>query len=88
MDLVTRRQLEARLYEEVETMLTAGDQAYLQSLSRHDLGAAIENELRFLGLYAYEDWDTRMTLHKLVEQHLDQWLDAYLVRPAWHSATA
>jgi hypothetical protein len=53
-------------------MLSEGDFDYLRSLSRTALGEVIENELRFLGLYAYEDHEAPMIIHALVEKHLDQ----------------
>jgi hypothetical protein len=81
MDPGTRKRLEERLYEEVDTIFTVGDRDYLCSLSRHALGKAIEDELRFLGLYAYEDRETPAVLHTLIEQHLDHWRHAYLAQP-------
>jgi hypothetical protein len=73
MESSTRSSLEKRLFEEVGTMLTEGDLDYLHSLSRAALGEAIENELRFLGLYAYGDQEAPIVIHNLVEQNLDNW---------------
>ena len=73
-----KKHLEERLFEEVLTMLSEGNLAYLRSLSRAALGEAIENELRFLGLYAHGHQEAPVIIHDLVEQHLDQWRAQYL----------
>jgi len=78
MDPGTRKRLEERLAEEVDTMFTAGDVDYLRTLSNKDLGAALENELRFLGWYAYDDQETPAALHALIEQQLNHWRQVYL----------
>lgn len=78
MELFAKKHLEERLFEEVTTMLSEGDLDYLRSLSRTALGEVIENELRFLGLYAYGDQEAPMVIHALVEQYLDQWRAQYL----------
>jgi len=78
MEPSAKKHLEERLCEEVVTMLSEGDLDYLRSLSRAELAEVIENELRFLGLYAYGDEAAPMVIHSLVEQHLDQWRAQYL----------
>ena len=78
MELFAKERLEARLREEVATMFVEGDLDYLRSLSRAALGEVIENELRFLGLYAYGDHEAPRVIHNLVEQYRDQWRQQYL----------
>lgn len=73
-----RSQLEARIEQEVETMMTEGDQNYLQSLSPSALLEAVENELRFLGLYSYLDHETPTVIHDILEAQLDAWCQSYL----------
>jgi hypothetical protein len=72
------QQLAERLVHEVATMLAEGDRDYLRSLSRTALGEVIENEVRFLGLYAYENHEAPVVIHTLVEHHLDQWRAQYV----------
>ena len=87
MELFAKKDLEERLCEEVATILSEGDLDYLRSLSRAALRDALENEFRFLGLYAYGDHEAPIVIHRLVEQHLDQWCAQYLsanVRPFSH----
>ena len=81
MDPGTRIQLKARIRQEVETMLTEGDRVYLQGLSPSALLEAVESELRFLGLYAHEDHETPVVIHKILEGHLDAWCQLYLWSP-------
>jgi hypothetical protein len=78
MERFAQKHLEERLFNEVATMLSEGDLNYLRSLSRTALGEVIENELRFLGLYVYENQEAPMIIHNIVEQHLDQWRKQYL----------
>jgi len=78
MDPLTRKHLEERIFEEVQTMLTVGDRSYLQGLSRAALLEAMENEFRFLGLYAHSDTETPTMLHAILEQHIDLWRMHYL----------
>ena len=78
MDPKTQACLEVQLMEAVTTMLTEGDRDYLRALSRRALGEVIEQEVRFLGLYATEDPDVPQRIHVWVDQHLDQWRAAYL----------
>jgi hypothetical protein len=88
MEFFIKKQLEERLLEAVDTILSEGDLDYLRSLSRPALGAVIENELRFLGLYVYGDEESPMIIHNIVEQHLDQWRTQYLstnIRPLYHA---
>ena len=74
MDTLTRKRLEERILEEVQILLNEGDRTYFQGLSRSDFLEALENELRFLGLYAHNDRETPVVLRTILEQHLDQWL--------------
>jgi len=78
MDALTRKYLEERIFKEVQTMLMEGDRTYLQGLSRTALLEAMENELRFLGLYAHSDAETPTMIHTILEQHLDLWRMRYL----------
>ena len=77
MDPLKRKELEERVLEEVQTILTEGDRPYLQGLSCAALLEALENELRFLGLYVHGDSETPAVIHTLLEQHLDQWRTDY-----------
>jgi hypothetical protein len=79
MDPLKRKELEERVYAEVQTILTEGDRPYLQELPRAALLEALENELRFLGLYIHGDSETPAVIHTLLEQHLDQWRIDYAV---------
>jgi hypothetical protein len=79
MDPLKRKELEERVFEEVQTILTEGDHPYLRGLSRAALLEALENELRFLGLYVHSDRETPAVIHTLLEQHLDQWRTDYAV---------
>ena len=74
MDTLTRKRLEERILAEVQILLTEGDRIYFQGLSQSDFLEALENELRFLGLYAHNDRETPVVLRTILEQHLDQWL--------------
>src|SRR2546426_7151596 len=73
--------LEERIREAVQQLLEAGDPAYLQGLSRQAFMDALENELRFLGLYRHDDHDTPARVHAFVEDHADQWRLEYLSQP-------
>jgi hypothetical protein len=81
MDPGTRIQLKARIRQEVETMLTEGDRVYLRELSPSALLEAVESELHFLGLYAHEDHETPVVIHRILEEHLDAWCQLYLWSP-------
>ncbi len=73
MEPLTRQQLETRIFEAIQTILTEGDQSYLQGLSQADLLEALENELRFLGLYAHSDTETPVVIRTILERHIAQW---------------
>jgi hypothetical protein len=79
VDPLKRKELEERVFEEVQIILIEGDRPYLQELSRAALLEALENELRFLGLYVHSDSETPAVIHALLEQHLDQWQIDYAV---------
>ena len=78
MDPLAKKCLEERVFEAVQRLLTVGDHAYLQGLSRTSFLEALENELRFLGFYAHGDRETPEAIHIILEQHLDQWRKRYL----------
>ena len=73
MDTVKKQALEERVEREVRIMLTEGNQVYLEELSRDALIEALENELRFLGLYAYEDQEAPIMIRNFLRQNLDKW---------------
>jgi hypothetical protein len=52
----------------------------LQGLSRLAFIEALENELRFLGLYSHGDQETPAVIHALVEEHIDQWRMHYALQ--------
>jgi hypothetical protein len=79
MDPLKRKELEERVFAEVQTILTEGDRPYLQELSRAALLEALENELRFLGLYVHGDSETPAVIHTFLERYLDQWRIDYIV---------
>jgi hypothetical protein len=79
LDPLKRKELEERVFAEVQTILTEGDRPYLQELSRAALLEALENELRFLGLYVHGDSETPAVIHTLLERYLDQWRIDYAV---------
>lgn len=62
-------------------MLTEGDRTYLENLSFSALLEVVENELRFLGLYAHEDIETPAVIHRILEKNLDTWCEEYLWAP-------
>jgi hypothetical protein len=78
MDPLTRRHLEERIAEEVQTMLTEGDRTYLRGLSRTALLETLGTELQFLGLYSHDDQETPAMIKTLLEKHLNQWCEYYL----------
>jgi hypothetical protein len=82
MDARTRINLKARALEELREILENGDQTYLLSLSRPDLGKALEIELYFLGLYSAEDTEACAFIHALVEENVDDWRAALAVSVA------
>lgn len=79
MDSLERKQLEERLFGEVQKLLAIGDQNYIQGLSRTALLEALENELRFLGLYAHTDRETPEVIRTILEQNLGHWLEYYRI---------
>lgn len=78
MDAYERHQLQDRTVAEVRRMLEEGDLHYLRGLDRAGLLGALEDELRFLGLYARDDQDSPAVIHALVDAHLDEWCAWYL----------
>ena len=81
MEPLTRKCLEERIFEEVQQLLAVGDSTYLQGLSRIGFIEALENELRFLGLYQHDDRETPAVIRAIVEEHADQWRMEYLSQP-------
>lgn len=81
MDPAAITQIKTRIEQEVEMMLREGDRVYLQELSRSGLLEAVENELRFLGLYAYKDLETPVVIKRILEEYLDIWCQLYLWSP-------
>jgi hypothetical protein len=78
MDAFERQQLQERTFEEVRRMLEEGDIHYLMGFNRSGLMGALEDELRFLGLYSREDRESPAFIHALLEERLDAWYDRYL----------
>ena len=78
MDALERQQLQERTSEEVRRMLEEGDINYLIGFNRAGLMRALEDELRFLGLYYREDQEAPAFIHALLEEHLDELYDHYL----------
>ncbi len=81
MDASVRERLEARISDEVQTMLTEGDRPYLRALSRDALLATVEMELKFLGLYSHDDKETPEMIHTILHEQLDQLCKKYLLEP-------
>src|SRR2546427_10408860 len=73
--------IEERIREAVQQLLEAGDPAYLQGLSRSAFIDALDNELRFLGLYRHDDRETPVLIRAFVAEHADQWRMEYLSQP-------
>jgi hypothetical protein len=73
MNLLARQDLEGRIFNAVQLLLTVSDLSYLQTLSRFAFFDALENELRFLGFYADSDEETPTIIHAFLERHVDQW---------------
>lgn len=73
MDTLARKALEERVAREARDLLKGGDRAYLSGLSRAGLLEALETELRFLGLYSYEDQETPLIIRDILRQKLDAW---------------
>jgi hypothetical protein len=78
MDALERQQLQERTFEEVRRMLEEGDINYLMGFNRAGLIGALEDELRFLGLYYRDDRESPAFIHALLEEHLDELYDRYL----------
>jgi hypothetical protein len=77
MDPFARKQLEEHLCAEVQKLLATADQHYIQGLSPTAFLEAVENEVRFLGLYPHADTETPEVIHAILEQTLAQWLEYY-----------
>jgi len=73
MDPLAKKRLEESILGAVQGLLAVGDRSYLQGLSRPDFIEALENELRFVGLYCHDDAETPAMIHAFIEQYIDQW---------------
>ena len=78
MDYLRAQQLKEHVNTQLRTILTEGDVAYLQRLSREDLLRALEHELYFLGLYSAQDLETKAVVHTCLVQALNEWVQAHL----------
>jgi hypothetical protein len=81
MDPEAYKRLEADILAMIPDLFAVADRDAFQGRSREALAAALENELRFLGLYAYGDTVTPQMIHRIVEQHIDAWMQQYLRTP-------
>lgn len=73
MNPLARQELYDRIFHTVQLLLAVSDRDYLRRLSRSLFLDALENELRFLGLYVSSDEETRNAIHSFLESHVDQW---------------
>lgn len=65
--------LEQRILKEARLLLEVADQSYLQALpSRSAFIEALENELRFIGLYEHGDEETAQVIHAILEEQFDE----------------
>lgn len=81
MDPGAYTRLETDILAMIPDLFAVADRDVLQGCSREAIAAALENELRFLGLYAYDDTVTPQMIHRIVEQHIDSWMQQYLRTP-------
>ena len=81
MDPGDYKRLETDVLAMIPDLFAVADRDALQGRSREAIAAALENELRFLGLYAYGDTVTPQMIHMIVEQHIDHWIQQYLRTP-------
>ena len=81
MDPGAYKHLETDILAMIPDLFAVADRDTLQGRSREAIAAALENELRFLGLYAYGDTVTPQMIHRIVEQHIDHWIQQYLQTP-------
>jgi hypothetical protein len=65
--------LQDRIFHAVQVLLSVGDRGYLRRLSRAAFLDALEQELRFFGVYASSDADITTCIRVFLEQHVDQW---------------
>ena len=90
MDPGAYKRLETDILAMIPELFAVADRDTLQGRSRETIAAALENELRFLGLYPYGDTVTPHMIHRIVEQHIDAWIQQYLRRlplPTGHPHT-
>ena len=80
MDTLDRTALEERVERNVRMILEEGDQAYLKGLSSDALLGVLEKELRFLGLYSYEDKESPKIIRDLLRDKLDHWSQKPTIR--------
>ena len=81
MDREAYKRLEADILAMIPDLFAVADRGAFQGRSREALAAALENELRFLGLYAYGDTVIPQMIHRIVEQDIDAWMQQYLQTP-------
>ena len=81
MDPGAYKRLETDILAMIPDLFAVADRDTLQGRSREAIAVALENELRFLGLYAYGDTVTPQMIHLIVEQHIDHWIQQYLQTP-------
>jgi hypothetical protein len=81
MDPGAYKRLETDILAMIPDLFAVADRDALQGRSREAIAAALENELRFLGLYAHDDTVTPQMIHQIVEQHIDAWMQQYLQTP-------
>jgi hypothetical protein len=81
MDPVAYQQLERDILAMIPDLFAIADRDALRRRSREALVASLEHELGFLGLYAMGDTVTPQMIHRIVEQHMDHWMQQYLQLP-------
>jgi hypothetical protein len=62
--------------EAMQMLLAEGDQEYLGGLTADALLEALENELRFLGLYRYDDTAAQALVQAYLARHLAHWMES------------
>jgi hypothetical protein len=81
MDPITYQQLETDILALIPDLFALADRATLRGRSREALVASLEQELGLLGLYPWEDTVTPQMIHRIVEHHIDRWMQQYLQIP-------
>lgn len=73
--------METAILALIPDLFAIADRAALRGRSREALVASLEHELGFLGLYPLEDTVTPQMIHRIVERHIDDWMQRYLQSP-------